>query len=176
MSTSRLIALGLGALSVIFLATALLTGELTFLLPVALAVVLWVAYLVANRGLARKATEHSGSAEAALGDNTNPFPSAHLGGDDTPLGDTSEAHDEITEHDLPKGHPGRPAAERMAHRGGGLTTRGHADPSAVRDPATPGDEHTDPDRSATVADDASTGDVLSGSSSSSGGGSGRHIG
>lgn len=34
--------------------------------------------------------------------------------EETPLGDTPEAHDEITPHDLPPGHPGREAAERQA--------------------------------------------------------------
>lgn len=34
--------------------------------------------------------------------------------DDTPVGDTDEAHDEISPHDLPKDHPGRPEAERQA--------------------------------------------------------------
>ena len=43
--------------------------------------------------------------------------------DDTPLGDTPEAHDEISPHDLPPGHPGRHAAEEQAREHGG-TTRG----------------------------------------------------
>lgn len=43
--------------------------------------------------------------------------------DETPLGDTPEAHDEISPHDLPKGHPGREAAEKQAGGGDG-TTRG----------------------------------------------------
>ena len=34
--------------------------------------------------------------------------------DETPLGDTPEAHDEITPHDLPLDHPGREKAERLA--------------------------------------------------------------
>ena len=34
--------------------------------------------------------------------------------DETPLGDTPEAHDEITPHDLPPDPPGRAAAERIA--------------------------------------------------------------
>ena len=42
--------------------------------------------------------------------------------DETPLGDTPEAHDEISPHDLPKGHPGRAAAEDQAGESG--TTRG----------------------------------------------------
>jgi hypothetical protein len=33
--------------------------------------------------------------------------------DETPLGDTPEAHDEISPHDLPPGHPGRAEAERL---------------------------------------------------------------
>jgi hypothetical protein len=43
--------------------------------------------------------------------------------DGRPLGDTAEAHDEITPHDLPLGHPGRPEAVRQARRTNG-TTRG----------------------------------------------------
>jgi hypothetical protein len=43
--------------------------------------------------------------------------------DETPLGDTPEAHDEISPHDLPPDHPGRRAAEKDAEEHGG-TTRG----------------------------------------------------
>lgn len=146
--------MGLAAVAAAFLVAALLTGEALYVIPVALAAALWLAYFFANRTLGRKAVERSGGAQAAMADHTNPIPSAHLIADDeTPLGDTTEAHDEITAHDLPKGHPGRPAAERLAHRGGG-TTRGHADPSEVRDPATPGDEAAGPDRAATVPEAA----------------------
>lgn len=42
---------------------------------------------------------------------------------ETPLGDTPEAHDEISPHDLPPDHPGRKAAEEQAGGPGG-TTRG----------------------------------------------------
>lgn len=48
--------------------------------------------------------------------------------DDRPLGDTEEAHDEISPHDLPLSHPGRQAAEDQAEGRRG-TTRGDADPS-----------------------------------------------
>ena len=41
--------------------------------------------------------------------------------EETDLGDTPEAHDEISPHDLPKDHPGRQAAEEQAERGGGTT-------------------------------------------------------
>lgn len=44
--------------------------------------------------------------------------------DERPMGDTPEAHDEISPHDLPIDHPGRQEAERLA---GGLegTTKGN---------------------------------------------------
>jgi hypothetical protein len=44
--------------------------------------------------------------------------------DETPLGDTPEAHDEIVPEDLPKDHPGRQEAERQADEGDG-TVRGN---------------------------------------------------
>ena len=44
--------------------------------------------------------------------------------DETPMGDTPEAHDEITPHDLPPDHPGRAEAERLAG-GEERTTRGN---------------------------------------------------
>jgi hypothetical protein len=43
---------------------------------------------------------------------------------DRPLGDTPEAHDEISPHDIPVGSPSRRAAEDLAGGPGG-TTRGH---------------------------------------------------
>ena len=49
--------------------------------------------------------------------------------DETPAGDTPEAHDEINPHDLPPGHPGRRAAEEQAEADddGARTTRGDDD-------------------------------------------------
>jgi hypothetical protein len=44
--------------------------------------------------------------------------------DETAAGDTPEAHDEIVPEDLPKDHPGRQEAERLAAEGDG-TTRGN---------------------------------------------------
>lgn len=41
--------------------------------------------------------------------------------DETPAGDTPEAHDEISPHDLPPDHPGRAEAERRAGGEGGTT-------------------------------------------------------
>ena len=61
----------------------------------------------------------SGAAEAQLGMMGRFF--AGQDDDDAPLGDTSEAHDEITAHDLPLDHPGRAEAERQAEAHGGVT-------------------------------------------------------
>jgi len=44
--------------------------------------------------------------------------------DESDLGDTPEAHDEIIPQDLPKGHPGRQEAERQAAEGDG-TVKGN---------------------------------------------------
>lgn len=44
--------------------------------------------------------------------------------DETPLGDTPEAHDEISPHDLPLDHPGRGEAEERAGGEAG-TTKGN---------------------------------------------------
>jgi hypothetical protein len=41
--------------------------------------------------------------------------------EETELGDTPEAHDEISPHDLPPGHPGRDEAERLAGGEDGVT-------------------------------------------------------
>ena len=43
--------------------------------------------------------------------------------DSRPLGDTEDAHDEISPHDLPLDHPGREEAEEVAGGADG-TTRG----------------------------------------------------
>ena len=44
--------------------------------------------------------------------------------EETELGDTPEAHDEISPHDLPPDHPGRGKTEELAGGEGG-TTRGN---------------------------------------------------
>jgi hypothetical protein len=45
--------------------------------------------------------------------------------DETPAGDTPEAHDEISRHDLPQDHPGRQEAERLAEGSEDGTTTGN---------------------------------------------------
>jgi len=62
------------------------------------------------------APPHDSEAEEPLGPLTPD--------DETPAGDTPEAHDEISPHDLPPDHPGRAEAERLAGGEEG-TTRGN---------------------------------------------------
>ncbi len=71
-------------------------------------------------------------------------PADILADDDRPLGDTDQAHDEISPHDLPPGHPGRQAAEDQSGGGEG-TTRGHEHPSDAHEH--PSDAPTDGERS-----------------------------
>jgi hypothetical protein len=63
-----------------------------------------------------EAPPHDESADEPLGPATPD--------DETALGDTPEAHDELSPHDLPKDHPGRRAAEDLAGGEDG-TTRGN---------------------------------------------------
>jgi hypothetical protein len=69
---------------------------------------------------AREPTHEEGGADSSKAEPLGPF----TPDDETPLGDTPEAHDEISPHDLPKGHPGRVAAEEDAAAHGG-TTKGN---------------------------------------------------
>jgi hypothetical protein len=62
------------------------------------------------------AAPHDQSADEPLGPVTPD--------EETDLGDTPEAHDEIVPEDLPKDHPGRAEAERQATEGDG-TVRGN---------------------------------------------------
>lgn len=119
---------------VVFTATVLLSGQAVFLIPAAILVVIVAGYALLQGLLARRILEREGSVENAMSDNANPIPSTNVIPDDgTALGDTSEAHDELSPHDLPLWHPGRQAAERQAAeaREGEEpgTTRGDADPS-----------------------------------------------
>jgi hypothetical protein len=88
--------------------------------------------------------------DASKAASDDPFPA--VGAEpDRPLGDTAEAHDEITPHDLPKDHPGRAAAEEQAGELGG-TTRGHREGGAAMGPGPGGG-----DRDALVGPDEEDG-------------------
>ena len=61
-----------------------------------------------------KAPPHDDEADEPLGPVTPD--------DETDLGDTPEAHDEVSPHDLPPDHPGRQKAEELAGGQDGTTT------------------------------------------------------
>jgi hypothetical protein len=81
------------------------------------AVAIWIA------GVRSKTVAGSPAPDASADDNEDPFPGMAADAT-TPLGATAEAHDDLSPHDLPKGHPSRPAGEGP---GGGerRVTRGH---------------------------------------------------
>jgi hypothetical protein len=122
-----------GALFVALILTALLTGDAVWAIPIAILAVIALGYfavekLIAQRTIAR----HGGDPEAALSDaDEGGLPKTHLlTDDDTALGDTSEAHSEISPRDYPKGTPERKAAEELAAESGDeRETTGHEDPS-----------------------------------------------
>ena len=80
-----------------------------YVIPILILAVILVMAFVGYRAITSKA-----------GGNTPGTP------DGRPLGDTAEAHDEVSPHDLPLDNPGRHAAEEMAGSEDG-TTRGMAD-------------------------------------------------
>ena len=117
----------------VFCATAIITGNPVFIIPVAILAALFLAYAGVEWLLSRRVMrQHHGDWGAAMADNEDPVPGAHLIPDDArPFGDTPEAHDEVNPHDLPLEHPGRGEAERQAgreaQRGEARTTRGSED-------------------------------------------------
>ena len=121
---ARVLFLLLGLVVLVLVATSIITGDAA----IVAAAVVFVAFIAIFAALNVFLAKRSGG----TGDRDDAVPSAHLspGADDRPLGDTPEAHDEISPHDLPVGHPGRPAAERQAGGEGG-TTQGHQDGGAA---------------------------------------------
>jgi hypothetical protein len=127
---ARLLWLLLGIVVLLLVGASVLTGDGAIVAASAVFLLFVVGFAVLNLFLAR----HQRDSRTSTADRDDAVPSAHMspepGADDRPLGDTPEAHDEISPHDLPVGHPGRAAAERQA--GGELgTTQGHADGGAA---------------------------------------------
>lgn len=120
------------ALVLVALALAtLLSGEGILLVPAVILLLIVGAMSLAELGLHKRLERrYDGDLDRAMADNTDPIPNTHHAVDaETPLGDTSEAHDEVSPHDLPKDHPGRAQAEHEAEdrfeRTGERVTRGN---------------------------------------------------
>jgi hypothetical protein len=115
----------------LFAAAAGILAGAQYIVPIAILGVLVLGFFVLNALLARRSlARHGGDPETAQEDGDDGMPAAHVIPDDErPLGDTAEAHDEISPHDLPLDSPARRAAERQAaHRDG--TTRGDREGAA----------------------------------------------
>jgi hypothetical protein len=126
----------LAAVVVVFVATVLISGTPEYLIPMAILLVLILAYAGLNLALTRRElARHADDPMNALRDDEDwAIPSAHLiGDDDTAAGDTPEVHNEINPHDLPIDHPGRPAAERQAALAETETTTGNEEGGAGGD-------------------------------------------
>jgi hypothetical protein len=113
------------AVAVVLALTGILTGQPEFLIPTALVGLVVALIVVAEKGLSTTVMRrHDQDPEQAVSDEQEPIPSAHvITDDDTALGDTPEAHKEISPRDLPPDHPGRKEAEAEAGDERG-TTRG----------------------------------------------------
>jgi hypothetical protein len=99
-------------------AATLAAGDAIWLVPALILLGIIGAMALAQFGLKKRMERrYDGDTDAMQADHTDPIPSAHVAKDEeTPLGDTKEAHDEISPRDLPKDHPGRIEAERAAGR------------------------------------------------------------
>ena len=109
---------------------------MAIVIAVIILLVVVAAFALANRALQqRQLAKHGGDVEAALSDSDDPLPATpHITDGDTPLGDTSEAHDEINPHDVPKwDRATRMAAEEQS---GGVegTTGGNREGEAGGEP------------------------------------------
>ena len=117
MIMNRLIPGLLVGLLVIFAFAALLTGDAIWAVPVLILLGIVGIMFVGQIALKKRVEQTDG--DTAL-------PATHVEYDDeTSLGDTPQAHDEISPHDLPQDHPGRIEAEHQAgdraERSGGVT-------------------------------------------------------
>jgi hypothetical protein len=102
----------LAVILVALVLTTLFTGEAEYTVPAMILVGIIGLMALGEWGLKKRLENRPGDAQS---DSSDPIPSTHLAKDEeTPLGDTSEAHDEISPRDLPKDHPGRIEAEKVA--------------------------------------------------------------
>jgi hypothetical protein len=102
----------LGLVLVAIVLSTLLTGDAIWMVPALVLLGIIALMSLVEFGLKKRVEHRPGDPQS---DDSDPIPSTHLAKDEeTPLGDTKEAHDELSPHDLPKDHPGRAEAERQA--------------------------------------------------------------
>lgn len=125
MDRQKLLTIFAGAVALVLALTGILTGQPEFLIPTALVALVVALIVVGEKGLSTAVMRrHDQDPGKAVSDEQEPLPSAHvITDDDTDLGDTREAHNELSPRDLPPDHPGRKEAEAQAGDERG-TTRG----------------------------------------------------
>ncbi len=128
MSTQKLTIAFTAAVALALGLSAVLTGQPEFLISSGLVALVIGAIVVTDKTLSKRVMHrHDDDAGEAVADEDEPLPSSHvITDDDTALGDTAEAHNEVSPRDLPPDHPGRKAAEVQAGGDQG-TTRGDED-------------------------------------------------
>lgn len=125
MSTQKLVIAFTAAVAVALVLSAVLTGQPEFLISSGLVALVIAAIVVTDKTLSKRVMHrHDDEPSEAVADEEEPIPSSHvITDDDTALGDTAEAHNEVSPRDFPPDHPGRKAAEVQAGGDQG-TTRG----------------------------------------------------
>jgi hypothetical protein len=115
-----------GLLALFAIAAAAFLGA-QYAIPILILAALVLGFFALNDLAARRALQrHDGDALAVQDDEKQATPTAHVIPDETALGDTAEAHAEISPHDVPKGSPIRRAVEHQATQHPRGTTRGNA--------------------------------------------------
>lgn len=111
----------------VFAITAAAFLSAQYAIPIVILAALVLGFFALNDLAARRALQrHDGDALAVQDDETQTTPTAHVIPDETALGDTAEAHAELSPHDVPKGSPIRRAVEHQATQHPRGTTRGNA--------------------------------------------------
>jgi hypothetical protein len=123
----------IGALIVAIIVVAIITKVWAVLIALGALLVVLAVGGAAMGLIARRASVDDPAVTAVPADDREAMPEIFMTGkagesggdgeDDTALGDTAEAHDEINPHDLPPDHPGREAAAEEAGDSAG-TARG----------------------------------------------------
>jgi hypothetical protein len=113
--------LGVGAALALIVVIVAFVSDAGLAWPLLILFVLCLVVAVAYRWIAGSTRDDS--------DHTDSLPKQPAR-PERPLGDTPEAHDEISPRDLPVDSPGRRAAEEQAGGPGG-TTRGHREGGAA---------------------------------------------
>lgn len=132
MSRQKLLIAFAAVVGVALFLSAVLTGQPEYLISSGLVALVIAAIVVGEKLLSKRVMHrHGDDPSEAIADEEEPLPSTHvITDDDTALGDTPEAHMEISPRDLPPDHPGRKAAEVQAGGDQG-TTRGDEDRLSV---------------------------------------------